>query len=80
MTVYYVPVGINAHSEMQKIHTYRRREIYWHVIFIPRLLIDHTCRMSIGAGSLHYITRQSEMANTSPRHMPVLGNIHPIKI
>ena len=20
------------------------------------------------------------MANTSPRHMPVLGNIHPIKI
>ena len=25
-------------------------------------------------------TRQSEMANTSPRHMPVLGNIHPIKI
>ena len=26
------------------------------------------------------ITRQSEMANTSPRHMPVLGNVHPIKI
>ena len=25
------------------------------------------------------ITRQSEMANTSPRHMPVLGNVHPIK-
>ena len=25
-------------------------------------------------------TRQSEMANTSPRHMPVLGNFHPIKI
>ena len=25
-------------------------------------------------------TRQSEMANTSPRHMPVLGNVHPIKI
>ena len=25
-------------------------------------------------------TRQSEMANTSPRHMPVLGNIHPSKI
>ena len=24
--------------------------------------------------------RQSEMANTSPRHMPVLGNVHPIKI
>ena len=24
-------------------------------------------------------TRQSEMANTSPRHMPVLGNIHPLK-
>ena len=23
-------------------------------------------------------TRQSEMANTSPRHMPVLGNVHPI--
>ena len=22
-------------------------------------------------------TRQSEMANTSPRHMPVLGNVHP---
>ena len=21
-------------------------------------------------------TRQSEMANTSPRHMPVLGNVH----
>ena len=31
-------------------------------------------------GLLHYITRQSEMANTSPRHMPVLGNVHPIKI
>ena len=27
-----------------------------------------------------HITRQSEMANTSPRHMPVLGNVHPIKI
>ena len=26
------------------------------------------------------VTRQSEMANTSPRHMPVLGNVHPIKI
>ena len=26
------------------------------------------------------LTRQSEMANTSPRHMPVLGNAHPIKI
>ena len=25
-------------------------------------------------------TRQSEMTNTSPRHMPVLGNVHPIKI
>ena len=25
-------------------------------------------------------TRQSEMENTSPRHMPVLGNFHPIKI
>ena len=25
-------------------------------------------------------TRQSEMANTSPRQMPVLGNAHPIKI
>ena len=25
-------------------------------------------------------TRQSEMANTSPRHMPVIGNVHPIKI
>ena len=25
-------------------------------------------------------TRKSEMANTSPRHMPVLGNVHPIKI
>ena len=29
---------------------------------------------------LHKQTRQSEMANTSPRHMPVLGNVHPIKI
>ena len=27
-----------------------------------------------------WITRQSEMATTSPRHMPVLGNVHPIKI
>ena len=25
-------------------------------------------------------TMQSEVANTSPRHMPVLGNVHPIKI
>ena len=25
-------------------------------------------------------TKQSEMANTSPRPMPVLGNVHPIKI
>ena len=25
-------------------------------------------------------TRQSEMANTSPRHMPVIGNVHLIKI
>ena len=27
-----------------------------------------------------YLTRQSEMANTSPRHMPVLGNVHAIKV
>ena len=27
-----------------------------------------------------HIARQSEMTNTSPRHMPVLGNVHPIKI
>ena len=26
------------------------------------------------------LTRQSEMANTSPRHMAVLGNVHTIKI
>ena len=26
------------------------------------------------------LTRQSEMTNTSPRHMAVLGNVHPIKI
>ena len=25
-------------------------------------------------------TRQSEMANTSPRHMPALGNVHPMII
>ena len=25
-------------------------------------------------------TRQSEMANTSPRHMPVIANVHPIKL
>ena len=25
------------------------------------------------------LTRQSEMANTSPCHMPVLGNVHTIK-
>ena len=30
--------------------------------------------------SRHGLTRQSEMANTSPRHMPVIGNVHPIKI
>ena len=30
--------------------------------------------------SVAYLTRQSEMANTSPRHMPVLGIVHPIKI
>ena len=27
-----------------------------------------------------YTTKQSEMTNTSPRHMPVFGNVHPIKI
>ena len=31
-------------------------------------------------GAIHGETRQLEMANTSPRHMPVLGNVHPIKI
>ena len=30
--------------------------------------------------TLANVTRQSEMANTSPRHMPVLGNVHAIKI
>ena len=30
--------------------------------------------------TLTYATRQSEMANTSPRHIPVLGNVHPIKM
>ena len=25
-------------------------------------------------------TRQSELANSSPRHMPVIGKVHPIKI
>ena len=29
---------------------------------------------------IQIVTRQSEMANTSPRHMPVLDNVHPIKI
>ena len=29
---------------------------------------------------MQVVTRQSEMANTSPRHMPVIGNVHPIKI
>ena len=29
---------------------------------------------------MHGVTRQSEMANTSLRQMPVLGNVHPIKI
>ena len=32
------------------------------------------------SGCVTNITRQSEMANTSPRHMPVLGNVNPIKI
>ena len=32
------------------------------------------------AVNIKFTTRQSEMANTSPRHMPVLGNVHPIQI
>ena len=28
--------------------------------------------------SPHFSTRQSEMANTSPCHIPVLGNVPPI--
>ena len=31
----------------------------------------------ITQGDITFQTRQSEMANTSPRHMPVLGNVHP---
>ena len=43
---------------------------------------DHQCLQKCTASyiALHHLTRQSEMANTSPRHMPVLGNVHPIKI
>ena len=41
--------------------------------------IVRTCRyMTIARNTKG--TRQSEMANTSPRQMPVLGNVHPIKI
>ena len=36
--------------------------------------------VSVITVTTQHITRQSEMANTSPRHMPVLGNVHPIKI
>ena len=40
-------------------------------------------QVEVGANvypKITYLTRQSEMANTSPRHMPVIANVHPIKI
>ena len=47
--------------------------------FTPSKILK-TLYYSVVYPYLTYGTRQSEMANTSPRHMPVLGNVHPIKI
>ena len=44
--------------------------------FLTEAVMPEVKRQSV----MHCETRQSEMANTSPRHMPVLGNVHPIKI
>ena len=52
-----------------------------HSTIEPPMLMFQTTRNAMKTHSIiQYKTRQSEMANTSPRHMPVLGNVHPIKI
>ena len=40
----------------------------------------YTTNTNTDSDQIIQLTRQSEMANTSTRHMPVLGNVHPIKI
>ena len=45
------------------------------------LKLERICKPIILSLQLfQYKTRQSEITNTSPRHMPVLDNVHPIKI
>ena len=46
-------------------------------MYPPAAPNQHT---GINGTHTHYITRQSEMANTSPRRMPVFGNDNSIKL
>ena len=46
----------------------------------PEIQLTPETAQGLSTKATTYTTRQSEMANTSPRHMPVLGNVHPIKI
>ena len=63
-------------SVRQETGVRMKESIYTYVIDIYVTLYNIRCPLKKG----HNTTRQSEMANTSPRHMSVLGNVHPIKI
>ena len=61
-------------------HDSRGKKIPFHS-FTMIIKTFHTSRRKTHADrAMTCTTRQSEMANTSPRHMSVLGNVHPIKI
>ena len=52
---------------------------YWNVEFTDRQWFMRDLYV-VCIATIIYVTKQSEMANTSPRYMLVLGNVHPIKI
>ena len=62
---------LNACMKIIENNNFKTMRLY---LFSPGIWNKHTPQL------IHLVTRQSEMANTSPHQMPVLGNIHPINI
>ena len=72
-------------SHLCRLESLQPKHDFWYIPAMPggRLLLlpwsDYN-RVFLNLQWTHGKTRQSEMTNTSPRHMPMLGNVHPIKI
>ena len=63
---YFTRQSDKLHVHVSQLSAVYKGVSFWNVMSTKR---NNNCK-----------TRQSEMANTSPRHMPVLGNVRPIKI